>query len=388
MWVIFTGNMMFTLHLIAHCSKICSNHFLKDLMKIRHATPADNQALLELSRRSPMAAQLVVNNDRTPDYFFIDELLGEKSLILVAEEAGRIIGTVAVVFRKVLYRNELIPIAYIGGIKIENPAQNRLLAFRLMKYVMNFLMDTPVKFGFILVIGANRAMEALLSGRAGIPQFDLVSRYRVKNIVLLPGRGLSGRYQIRSARTDDLGVMASMYRQFFSDYELKPDWTEQYLAWLYRQKDYYLENTQLAFQNDSLVAALSLWDQTRFKNTVISHYGGKYAILKKISSPLRLVPEAGQALSELVIRHLVFREGFADAARDLIRLAIANHRRKYRFLRCGFPLGSAPARILERFPGLSIPVNFYTVFRPSDPERESMVDHLRRSPVWEDLSLH
>jgi len=379
---------MLTLHLIAFCSKICSNHFLKDFMKIRQATPADNQALLELSRRSPMAAQLVVNNDRTPDYFYIDELLGEKSLILVAEEAGRIIGTVAVVFRNVFYRNEQIPIAYIGGIKIENPAQNRLLAFRLMKYVMDFLMDTPVKFGLILVIGANRAMEALLSGRAGIPQFDLVSRYQDRNLILMPGRGLSGRYQIRSARTDDLGVMASLYRQFYSDYELKPDWSEQYLAGLYRQKDFFLENTYLAFQQDSLVAALSLWDQTQFKNTVISHYGGKYAILKKILSPLRLVPEAGQALSEMVIRHLAFREGSDTAARDLIRLVMANHRRKYRFIRCAFPLGSEPARILGKFLGLSISVNFYTVFRPGDPERESMVDHLRQSPVWEDLSLH
>lgn len=357
-------------------------------MKIRQATPADNQALLELSRRSPMAARLVVNNDRTPDYFYMDELLGDRALVFVADDAGRIIGTVAVVFRNVLYRNERLPVAYIGGIKIENPAQNRLLAFRLMKYVLDLLMDTPVKFGFILVIGANRAMEALLSGRAGIPPFDLVSRYRVRNLILMPGRGPSGKYQTRSASTSDFGAMADLYRHFYNDYELKPDWSEQYLAGLYRQKDFFPENTYLAFQQDSLVAALSLWDQRRFKNTVISHYGGKYAILKKISSPLRLVPEAGKPLSELVIRHLVFREGCDTAARDLIRLVMANHRRKYRFLRCAFPLGSETARILGKFLGLSISVNFYTVFRPGDPDHESMVDHLRRSPVWEDLSLH
>ncbi|MGC9365175.1 MAG: GNAT family N-acetyltransferase [Fidelibacterota bacterium] len=117
-------------------------------MKIRQATPADNQALLELSRRSPMAARLVVNNDRTPDYFYIDELLGDQASVFVADDAGRIIGTVAVVFRNVLYREVPIPVAYIGGIKIENPAQNRLLAFRLMKHVMGFLIETPVKFGF------------------------------------------------------------------------------------------------------------------------------------------------------------------------------------------------------------------------------------------------
>ncbi len=335
-----------------------------------------------------MAARLVVNNDRTPDYFYIDELLGDQPLIFVAEEASRIIGTVAVVFRNVLYREVPIPVAYIGGIKIENPAQNRLLAFRLMKHVMDFLIETPVKFGFILVIGANRAMEALLSGRAGIPCFDPISRYRVRNLILMPGRGPSARYKIRCATASDLGEMADLYRQFYRHYELKPDWSEKYLATLYQQKDFFPGNTYLAFQQDSLVAALSLWDQTRFKNTVISHYGGIYSILKILTRPLKLVPDEGKPLSELVIRHLAFREGCENAARDLIRLAMANQRRKYRFLRCGFPLGSEAARILGKFPGLSITVNFYTVFRPGDPDRESMVNHLRRSPVWEDLSLH
>jgi len=335
-----------------------------------------------------MDAKLVVNSDRAPDYFYLYELLGDKQLVFVAEKNGLITGTVGVVFRTLEYMGKPVSGAYIGGIKVANPRENTLLTFRLMKHVMDYLMDTPVKFGFILVIGANRAMEALLSGRAGIPAFDLVSNYRVKNIfplsLLSPGK----KYDLRTATQTDIPEMAELYQRFYAGYELRPNWTTGYLSSLYEQKDYNLDNTCLAVHNDTIVAAISLWDQSRFKNTVVTHYGGIYAFLKKIMSPLRLVPPEGQPLSELVIRHLVFAEGYRNAASDLVKWAIRSNRRKYRFFRCGYSLKSPQSEVFDKFPGLSIPVNLYTVFRLEDSDRAAMVGHLRKSFVWEDLSLH
>jgi len=357
-------------------------------MLIRVATRKDNQALLDLSRQSPMDAKLVVNNDRTPDYFYLDDLLGETPVIFVAEKNSRIVGTVGVVFRTVEYKGKPVSVAYIGGIKIENPSENILLTFRLMKYVMDYLMDTPIKLGFILVIGANRAMEALLSGRAGIPAFDLVSKYRVKNIFPLSFLRPGKNYSLRPATQTDIPEIAELYQRFFARYELRPDWTIDYLSSLYEQKDFTLENTCLAIHNDTIVAVISLWDQSRFKNTVISRYGGKYAFLKKIMGPLQLVPQEGQPLSELVIRHLVFADGYRDAGSDLLKWAILSKRGKYRFFRCGYPLYSQQAEIFDKFWGLSIPVNFYSIFRLGDPDRDDMVKHLQQSLIWEDLSLH
>ncbi len=357
-------------------------------MQIRVATKRDNEALLDLSRRAPMDAKLVVNNDRTPDYFYIDELLGEEPVIFVAEQDQKIIGTVGIVFRKVNFKGNPLSVAYIGGIKIENPSQNVLLTFRLMKYTMDYLMKTPIKFGFILVIGANRAMEALLSGRAGIPPFDLVSHYRAKNIFLLPSLYLRKKYKIRPAVQSDIPAMAELFRRFYSDRELGPDWSIDHLKALYRQKDFVLNNTWLALKNDTVIAAISLWDQSGFKNTVISHYGGEYALLKKLISPLNFVPAEGEPLLEMVIRHLAFEDQYMDAARDLLKWTIRNYRKSYRFFRCGYPLKSKQEKVFSKFIGLSIPINFYTVFRPADPDRGDMVRHLKQSLVWEDLSLH
>jgi len=59
---------------------------------IREATAADNEALLELERCSPLdlgEAELV--QDRSPDYF-ASLSLQEDARVMVAEEGGRLVG--------------------------------------------------------------------------------------------------------------------------------------------------------------------------------------------------------------------------------------------------------------------------------------------------------
>jgi hypothetical protein len=61
-------------------------------LSIREATAADNEALLELERSSPLDltdAELVL--DRSPDYFACLSLQ-EDARVMVAEEGGRLVG--------------------------------------------------------------------------------------------------------------------------------------------------------------------------------------------------------------------------------------------------------------------------------------------------------
>ena len=71
-------------------------------MKIRQATPVDNEKLLELSRETPMRGSLVINVDRSPDYFCLARLQGENCKIFVAEKNDEILGMIGCSFTKVL----------------------------------------------------------------------------------------------------------------------------------------------------------------------------------------------------------------------------------------------------------------------------------------------
>ena len=62
---------------------------------IREATAADNEALLELERSSPLdLGDVEVALDRSPDYFACLSLQ-EDARVMVAEDAGRLVGTCA-----------------------------------------------------------------------------------------------------------------------------------------------------------------------------------------------------------------------------------------------------------------------------------------------------
>jgi len=357
-------------------------------MTIRNACQEDNQALLKLSRQAPMAAGLVVSVDRAPDYFCLSNLQGNNPLILVAEKESRIIGTVGFSFRTVFFRGEPLEIAYIGGIKIDQDFQKSLVAFRLMKQVTDYLNQSPVKCAVILVIGKNTAMNALLSGRAGIPVFDHIAQYQIKYLLPVRYYRLSEKHVIRPANRADLKELSVLFKQFYRNYELSPGWDEDYLSARFQEPDFRPENSWLLVKDDRIVAAASLWDQSAFKNTIVTHYGGKYALLSRLLRPLKLLPKSNYPLSEICLRYLVWADQHPDAGRYLIRWLLKNQIHSYRFLRFGYHAQSVYAPLLAQLWGFTISVNLYCAFRTGDPDRVEIIEYLRKSPIWEDLSLH
>jgi len=357
-------------------------------MLIRAATKEDNQSLLVLSRQAPMDAKLAVNIDRSPDYFSLAGLQGNDPAIFVAEKSGEIIGIVGVSFRDVYFKSEKIRIGYIGGIKIDYTCRNSLVTFRLMKHVTDYLSDSPIKFAVILVMGNNATMNALLSGRANIPPFDCLATYWIKYLLPFRIQRPSAEYTYRHAIRSDISRLSELFRQFYDNYELAPRWNDEYLLSLYREPDYKLENTWLAMNGEKIVAVVTLWDQSAFKNTVVSRYAGKYSLMYKILKPFNQLPPEGQPLSEISVRHCVFDKQDLSAAVNLIRWVIRNQTTDYRFVRFGFLQNSLHKKILNKFYGISIPVNLYCAFRNADTDRERIVNHLQQSLIWEDLSLH
>ncbi len=357
-------------------------------MIVHIARQEDNQALLELSRQAPMATDLVVSIDRSPDYFCLSNLQGNNPVILVAEKDGKLIGAVGFSFRTVFFRGAPLQIAYIGGIKIDLDFQKSLVAFRLMKQVADLLGQSPVKCAVILVIGKNAAMNALLSGRAGIPVFDHIAQYQIKYLLPVRFYRLSEKHIIRPATRADLKELSVLFKQFYRNYELSPSWDEDYLSARFQEPGFRLESSWLLVKDNRIVAAASLWDQSAFKNTIVTHYGGKYALLSNLLRPLNLLPKSNNPLSENCLRYLVWADRYPDAGQELVRWLLKNQTCNYRFLRFGYHTQSVYSALLKKIWGFTISVNLYCAFRTGDSDRAGMIEYLRYSLIWEDLSLH
>lgn len=358
-------------------------------MKVRLATENDNQRLLELARSAPMESHLTVNVDRAPDYFRLANLQGTDARVFVAEQDGIISGAIGCCLRNVRLLGRPATIGYIGGIKVAAAARKGLTSFRLMNAVAEHLRSTPIELAIVITMESNEAMAPILAGRVGMPPFHQLTQFEVDYIRPVFRPGISGRFNIRPMRVDDLEDVATLFRNFFQDYGLAVDWSSLRLSDLLTcTPDFSYENVLLAEHNSRIVAAVSWWDQSRFKKTIVEHFGGSLKTLATLLKPLKIVPAEGEALRELSIRHIVYTEKYAPAGRDLIRHLIRVKRSEYPLFRVGFQKQSLPGELLSGLPRLKVNLNCYIAFKYKDRESQEIITALRQNKIWEDLSLH
>lgn len=359
------------------------------MVRVRLATQEDNYRLLELARETPMKGAMSIEVDRSPDYFRLSKLQGSESKIFVAEQSGKLLGVVGCAFRNVSLFGKETCIAYVGGIKVRESAKKGFSAFHLMKNIRDYLYDSKARLAILLVLNDNNEMVSILSGRAGIPRFYLINKYRISYLLYLYSLRISNNYLIRESTQSDLKELASLFSEFYSKMELSPIWAAEKLSSIIEtEPNFSYENILVALSNDSIVAAVSIWDQSSFKKTIVLRYSGFLKYVKSLHTPFNLLPPAGESLSELLLRHIVYKPAYLDATIDLVRSAVNKNRRRYKFIRAGTQERSEIAKCLKGWPRISIGLSAYVAFQKDFENVEDTVFRLRESQIWEDLSLH
>lgn len=357
-------------------------------MQIRFANEKDNQNLLRLARSTPMEGKLVVNVDRSPDYFILARLQGDDARVLVAEKDGELVGAIGFAIRRVIMGGRAYKIAYLGGIKLAESVRKGIAAYRLVKAASDYLLSADVEYGVLLVMEGNAAMEALLSGRAGIPHFYRISQFELIYLLPLIKPSINSDFQIRPAQPVDEPALFDLWRNFHLNYELRPASPEKTWQILLQEPSFSLQNFYVAFKGEQLVAAVSVWDQQAFKRTIVERYGGSFRLIAKLLSPWQVLPKAGQPLRELNLRYLVYQPEQEAAAQALVRRLLRQFRHNYQMLRLGSPVGVLPATILQGLLRFKMRLNYYIACRELTSDNLQMINSLRTKPVWEDLCLH
>src|SRR3989304_2040052 len=101
-------------------------------MHIPPAEPSDNEGLLRLTSATPMGGEISIRIDRHPDFFQLLERRG-RSFVLVAEEGGKIVGSISTAAETVQVEHRCQDIHYLGDLKVDPGYQGSGLAVRLVK---------------------------------------------------------------------------------------------------------------------------------------------------------------------------------------------------------------------------------------------------------------
>src|ERR1700756_4583919 len=97
--------------------RVLDNVDVVDGIAIRPATDADNDALLRLTRATPMGGRIALRIDREPDFFALLRARGA-TVVYVATHDEEVIGCLSAAIHSSYVRGTLERIAHVGDMKV------------------------------------------------------------------------------------------------------------------------------------------------------------------------------------------------------------------------------------------------------------------------------
>ncbi len=222
---------------------------------IREATAADNDALVDLERRSPVLlgkSRLVV--DRSPNFFARRELQ-EQARVLVAERDGRLAGVMAVAWYQTLVGGEPVQAVYVHHGRVAVEHQRSGVGTALWRALLEPLLPTA-NLVYWYVLPENQVSLNLML-RVSRRQWPISPAWQRFPLEASAPAGAA----LSPARPAQIGELCDLINRTHAGRDLFMPYTEERLAArLSRSAAYVWPQLFVRERAGRLVAAAGLWD--------------------------------------------------------------------------------------------------------------------------------
>jgi len=310
---------------------------------IRMATEADNEALLALTRLTPMAGTIALRIDRDPDFFALLRHRGKDAAVFVAEKDGAIIGCVSVAFLEAYVAGAAQPVAYVADLKVHPAHAGTRLVLRLLETLQRHIEAHGVDLVFSVAAAGNEHVMPLFAGRAGISRFVSAGRFIVDELLGSPFLSRS-RHAVGEATDADGEEIDRLLDEFHRSRELAP-------AARYGAEGM---TTLVAREGSRIVATLELFDPTPLKRNVLLGAPPATRLFLRLLRVVGEMPRVGEAVPLAYIRRFACAPGHLGALTALVhharRVAKRHH---FTFTAIGLHERDSLRRIVRGIPRFS-----------------------------------
>lgn len=318
-------------------------------IKFALATPADDTDLRRMLRENPMPGAISVTFEREPDYFIGAKVEGpvHQTVIARSQSGDEIIGMGSRSVRDVYLNGAPHPVGYLSQLRVAP-------GYRAMRSVYQGGFDLlrilhqkdRARLSYMSIIEDNLPARHLLAG--GLPGFPALQEYaRMHTLAIYcrrKRRGVpmpDGLQMTRGTPAHTVEVVTCLQRNG-ARYQLAPHWTNDTLFSTERTPDLTPSDFFLALDGKHVVGCLAVWDQSRFKQTVVRGYSGALARWRGLANAgARLMgwpvlPPLNTPFRYCYASHLVIDDDRPDVFAALLR-AVYNHAvdRKYSYFMLG-----------------------------------------------------
>ena len=277
----------------------------------RLAERADDAALRELLRETPMDGPVRVALCREPSYFDAAAIEGplHQTLIAIDQHSGKVVAMGVRSVRNRYIEGQATPVGYLSGLRILPKYRGGTLLARGYREMRRLHEDCAAIFYLTTIADGNeQAAAALTRGRAGLPRYRPLQKYHT---LVIPLRrratsrmeNLPDGLQVRPLRDEELTAYLEFVtevgrsRSFFPCYAA-PDFSGPQATF----RGLAASDIWTAWRGSQLVACLGLWNQMGFKQNAVRGYRWDLRVGRFAFNPLARClgwprfPRSGQTL--------------------------------------------------------------------------------------------
>lgn len=285
------------------------------------ADDTDNEELLDLEKMCPQGTSLVLQFDRSPD-FFLRSRVYESYKVYVAEEEGKIVGTVGATLKEINMGEDVVKGAYIYDLRVHPAFRGRGIGSELVQQVMAEENEADLACGIIM--------------EENYPSIALFRQLGFQNIhdilflnVPLYKRREQVASQVRKMTADDVPSVVDLINDHYRNHDFfVPLSIDNFLNRTRQLTDYGFQGIQVVGVENRIVACAGLWDYSRIFRTSVLRATPRLKMLSYVlrfanlfTSTMKL-PSVGEFFRLMYVTDFAFT-GEAGPVRDLIKHCIS-----------------------------------------------------------------
>ena len=300
-------------------------------IRVREATPGDNEALLRLSRKCPMTADISLSIERDPDFFALSRLRGEGSTY-VAEREGRVVASGSVFRRPGYLFGAPATIGCVADLKVLPELRGRGLAGRIVRAIVDGESGDVTTPFMATAAAGNAGVErtvARLAGHCPVTRLGTFTSFQLLP-VRIPQR--PPRLDVRLATPADEDELASLLDAHHRQLAFAPVFRDGgFRRLLDLTPGLELESYRVARREGRLVAALAAWGESAVKRTRVRRLPGALRLASRLAAAasslgVPRLPGEGELLRFVYLRHLAYAPGEEDALAALVHASLREAR--------------------------------------------------------------
>jgi hypothetical protein len=324
-----------------------------------------------------MEGPISISFQREPSYFHACQSQAPFVQTCTArdKETGEIIGMGTRAVRAGYFNGVIEPIGYLGDLRLDPRYRGGFILMGAYRYIQELHRDHRTKIYFMaLAQGNQRALKTIASGRRGVPDCKDLGMLLTPaiNIQSKRLRSNSPIEIIRGSRSLLREIVACLNRNHRRR-QWAPSYTENDFSvdslknvWL---RDFKIEDFYVARQHGNVVGVLAKWDQSAYKQTVVTNYSGRFRWLVplfNLAAPLigcPRYPEAGGSFRYFYASFIAINHDDQDIFRALLERVHDDHvSSNYHYFMIGLHERDPLAAVLSDFRHTNFSANLFAVY--------------------------